>query len=281
MHPELFRIGPFTVYSYGLMLGAGFILASMVLGGQLRRKGMEPSLGNTITLLAIVFGVAGSKLLYVLENFSLFLKAPNILWSPGGLTWYGGFILATLVIWLYCRRRKVSFADVCDAASPALLLGYGVARIGCHLAGDGDYGMPTDLPWAAVYSNGTYPPSIAFSGFPEIVAAYGVNGVVPDTIPVHPTPVYEFLAGLAGFVLFLRLAKAARPAGWLFAAYLVWAGLSRFLVEFLRLNPRILAGLSEAQLIAALLVAAGIVALAKLRKPAAGPNHGAKAPSAG
>jgi phosphatidylglycerol:prolipoprotein diacylglycerol transferase len=141
-----------------------------------------------------------------------------------------------------------------------------VARIGCHLAGDGDYGLPTDLPWGAVYSNGTYPPSIAFSGFPEIVAKYGVNGVVPDTIPVHPTPVYEFLLGLAGFILILNLAKKARPAGWIFMAYLVFSGASRFAVEFLRLNPRFLLGLSEAQLISALLIAGGIVGMSRLSK---------------
>jgi phosphatidylglycerol:prolipoprotein diacylglycerol transferase len=266
MHPELFKIGPFTVYSYGLMLGVGFILSSMALGNRLKRMKMDPGIGNTVTLLAIVFGVIGSKLLYVLENWGMFLKVPGILWSPGGLTWYGGFILATVAIWTYCRRRKIRFADICDAASPALLLGYGVARIGCHLAGDGDYGMPTDLPWAAVYSNGTYPPSIAFSGFPEIVAKYGVNGVVPDTIPVHPTPVYEFLLGLAGFILFINLAKKSRPAGWLFMAYLVYAGASRFAVEFLRLNPRFLFGLSEAQLISAILIVVGIAGMSRLSK---------------
>jgi phosphatidylglycerol:prolipoprotein diacylglycerol transferase len=278
MHPELFKIGPFTVYSYGLMLGVGFIFASMVLGSQLKRMKMDPAIGNSVTLLAIVFGVIGSKLLYVIENWGVFLRAPKILFSPGGLTWYGGFILATFAIWIYCRRRKIRFADICDAASPALLLGYGVARIGCHLAGDGDYGFPTDLPWGAVYSNGTYPPSIAFSGFPEIVAKYGVNGVVPDTIPVHPTPVYEFLLGLAGFLLFVKLAKHARPAGWLFMAYLLFSGAARFSVEFLRLNPRLLFGLSEAQLIAAVMMIAGIVGMSKI---SGGSKKGVSAPSGG
>jgi len=266
MHPELFKIGPFTVYSYGLMLGIGFIIASMVLGRELRRRKMDPGLGNTITLLAIVFGVIGSKLLYVLENWSAFQRSPGILWSPGGLTFYGGFFLATLAIYVYTSQRKIRFAEICDAAAPALLLGYGIARIGCHLAGDGDYGMPTDLPWAAVYANGTFPPSIAFSSFPEIVAQYGVNGVVPDTIPVHPTPIYEFLLGMAGFLLVTWLAKKARPAGLVFMAYLVYSGAARFFVEFLRLNPRLAFGLSEAQLISALIIFAGIIGYAKLSR---------------
>lgn len=264
MYPELFKIGPFTVYSYGLMLGIGFIAASMVLGKELRRRGMDPGLGNTITLLAIVFGVVGSKLLYVLENWDVFQRSPGILFSPGGLTWYGGFFLATFAIWLYTRKRKIRFSEICDSAAPALLLGYGIARIGCHLAGDGDYGVPTGLPWAAVYSNGTYPPSLAFSAFPEIVAKYGVNGVVPDTIPVHPTPIYEFLLGVAGYFLLRRMAKHPRPAGALFMVYLVYAGAARFLVEFLRLNPRLLFGLSEAQLISVVMIVAGIIGFAKL-----------------
>jgi len=261
MHPELFKIGPVTVYSYGLMLGVSFVVAFLVFESQLKRMGIDPGVGRIVTLLAIVFGAVGAKLLYVIENFDLFLRAPRILFSPGRLTWYGGFVLAAAAIWAYCRRRKIRFAHVCDAAAPALLLGYGVARIGCHLAGDGDYGIPTDLPWAAVYANGTYPPSLAFGGFPEIVRKYGVNGVVPDTIPVHPTPIYELLIGLLGFVVFIRLAKKARPAGWLFMAYLLFAGSARFLVEFLRLNRRVLLGLSDAQMVSALMMVAGIVGL--------------------
>jgi phosphatidylglycerol:prolipoprotein diacylglycerol transferase len=266
MYPELFKIGPFTVYSYGLMLGVGFIVASTALGSQLKRKGMDLSLGNNITLLSIVFGVIGSKLLYVIENWSTFLRNPSILYSPGGLTWYGGFFLATVAVWLYARSKKVPFLDICDAAAPALMIGYGIARIGCHLAGDGDYGMPTDLPWAAVYSNGTYPPSLAFRAFPEIVRQYGVSGVVPNDIPVHPAPLYESLLGVAGFWALLRLAKTPRPSGSLFMLYLVMAGAFRFGVEFIRLNPRFLLGLSEAQLISAVMIVAGVTGYLKLSR---------------
>ena len=184
MHPELFKIGPFTVYSYGLMLGVGFIISSAVLGKELRRRGMDAGLGNSITLLAIVFGVIGSKLLYVLENWAIFLRSPGILWSPGGLTFYGGFFLATLAVWLYARKRKLKFAPICDAAAPALLLGCGIARIGCH-GGRRRLRHADRPPWASVYSNGTYPPSIAFSGFPES-SSNTASMVVPDTSPPDP-----------------------------------------------------------------------------------------------
>jgi len=247
------------------MLGVGFIVASMLLSNELKRKGLDPNLGSTITLMAVVFGVAGSKILYLIESWEYFFRSPiEMAFSPGGLTWYGGFILATAVIWLYTKKKKVPFLKVCDSAAPGLMLGYGIARIGCHLAGDGDYGMPTNLPWAAVYSNGTFPPSAAFRDFPEIVRKYGMNGVVPDTIPVHPAPVYEFIMAAGLFFLLWKWRKNPSRDGVLFMIYLILASGARFLVEFIRLNPRIILGLSEAQLISAVIMFAGIIGLRML-----------------
>jgi phosphatidylglycerol:prolipoprotein diacylglycerol transferase len=265
VYPELLKIGPFTVYSFGLMMGVGFIVASFLLTKELTRKRFDASLGSTITLFALVFGVIGSKLLYLIENWSLFIAAPlKMAFSPGGLTWYGGFILATLTIWQYTKKKKVPFLAVCDAASPALALGYGIARIGCHLAGDGDYGMPTDLPWASSYSKGTYPPSAAFRDFPDVVAKYGVDGVVPDDILVHPAPLYETLLGIIIFVILWRLRTKFTVNGKLFMLYLILSGIARFGVEFIRLNERILFGLSEAQLIAVVLILMGAAGLSRL-----------------
>ena len=154
MYPELFKIGPFTVHSFGLMMAVGFIVASILLTKELKRKGYDPNIGSTITLFAVIFGIAGSKLLFLIEEWEYFIRDPlREAFSPGGLTWYGGFFLATFAIWIYSRNKKVTFLKVCDAASPGLMIGYGIARIGCHLAGDGDYGTPTNLPWGAIYSN--------------------------------------------------------------------------------------------------------------------------------
>ncbi|HMD13251.1 MAG TPA: prolipoprotein diacylglyceryl transferase [Bacteroidota bacterium] len=265
MYPDLFSIGPFTIHSFGLMMGIGFIIASFVLTKELRRKGLDPNMGSTITLIAVIFGVAGSKMLFLIESWSDFIHAPiSMTFSPGGLTWYGGFLLATFVIMLYVRTKKIPFLKICDAAAPALMIGYGVARIGCHLAGDGDYGTPTNLPWAAVYSKGTYPPSAAFRDFPDIVKQYGVNGVVPDTTPVHPTPVYEFLMAVVLFIILWKMRKHITPNGVLFMWYLIFAGSARFLVEFLRLNPRLILGLSEAQLISIVIIIVGIFGMRHL-----------------
>lgn len=240
------------------MLAVGFIVASYFLTHELRRKGLDPNLGNTITLIALIAGVAGSKLLFLFENWDSFIIDPiGMTLSPSGLTFYGGFLLAALSIFLYLRRRKIRFFIAADAVAPGLLLGYGIARIGCHLAGDGDYGFPTSLPWGTDYSKGTYPPSLAFKNVPEIANKFP-GGIVPDNTLCHPTPVYEFLICALFFWVLWRLRKKLQPDGRMFMLYLVLAGLERFLIEFLRVNPRVALGLSEAQLITAGLVLIGL-----------------------
>jgi phosphatidylglycerol---prolipoprotein diacylglyceryl transferase len=260
MYPELFKIGPFTVHSFGLMMAIGFIIASWLLTNELKRKGYDPAMGSTITLIAVIFGIAGSKILYLIEDWNRFIQDPlHEAFSPGGLTWYGGFFLATFAIWVYIRRKRIPFLTICDAAAPSLMIGYGIARIGCHLAGDGDFGTPTDLPWGMVYSNGTYPPAIALREFPEMVQKYGVNGIIPNDIRVHPAPLYEFIASIFLFGFLWRLRKKEYSNGILFMIYLILYGMERFLVELIRLNPRLLFGLSEAQLISILLIISGII----------------------
>ncbi len=250
MCPRLVDIGPFTVYSYGLMLALGFIVASYLLTSELKRKRLDPILGNNITLIALIAGISGSKLNYLIEHWSQFIIDPiGMTFSPSGLTYYGGFLLAVAIVYLYIRRKKINFFAAADAGAPALMIGYGIARIGCHFAGDGDYGFPTSLPWGTDYSKGTYPPSHAFKDFPEITSRYP-GGIVPDNVLCHPTPVYEFLICAVLFWILWQMRKSPRPHGMLFMIYLVLAGLERFAIEFIRPNPRIAVNLTEAQLIA-------------------------------
>lgn len=256
MYPELFKIGPFTVYSYGLMLGISFIVASYILTKEFERRKLNPNLATEITLLAIIFGIIGSKLFSLFENWSDFLRDPiGMAFSPGGLTFYGGLILAALAIWIYVRRKKIPFLVIADGTSPSLILAYGIGRIGCHLAGDGDYGIPTNLPWGTDYSNGTVPPSVMFRG--TEIAKHYPNGIVPDNTPLHPTPIYEFLAAVLIFYILWQLRKKDWNDGKLFMAYLVFAGMERFLVEIIRLNPKLLFGLTEAQLISIVMIIIG------------------------
>ncbi len=257
MYPELFNIGPFTVYSYGLMLGTAFIVGSFLLTKEFERKKLNPNFATEITFICIIFGIAGAKLFHIIENLDSFFHAPfEMIFSGGGLTFYGGFILVVVAVFIYLKRKKIPFLYIADAAAPALAIAYGIGRIGCHLAGDGDYGNPTNLPWGTNYENGTVPPSVMFRGS-EIAAQYP-GGVVPDNTPLHPTPIYEFLvAGLIFFALW-KYRKKIVPDGQLFMLYLILSGTARLLVEFIRLNPRIFIGLSEAQLIASGLIIAGI-----------------------
>ena len=248
MYPFLFQIGPFEVFgrqlgplviaSFGTMVALGFLAALYVLRRELARKGLDPELGSSIITAGMLGGIAGAKLYFV-----LFEMGPSATWgealrglfSGSGLTWYGGFaVAAAAIVWLV-RRHGAPCLPVADAAGLALALGYGIGRIGCQLAGDGDYGAPTDLPWGMAYP----------------------DGVVPTFEKVHPTPVYETLMSLAIFGALWSTRKRLDLPGLSFCVYLVLSGLARFLVEFLRINPRVLWGLSEAQLISLAVVLVG------------------------
>lgn len=267
MIPKLFDIGPVPVYSYGLMLGICFIVASWLMQREFKRKKLDENAAINITFIALVGGVIGSKLLYVIEEWKAISSMPaskmfstDGLFSPAGLTFYGGLILATAMIYLYTRAKKIPFLRVCDAAAPSLAIGYGIARIGCHLSGDGDYGLPVSefmswVPWGTDYSNGTLPPSIAFRGT-DLAAKFG--GVVPDNTLCHPTPMYELVFGVLIFWFLWRKRTIFKGDGKLFGLYLILAGAARLLVEFIRLNPRYVLGLSEAQLISVVLIGIGL-----------------------
>jgi phosphatidylglycerol:prolipoprotein diacylglycerol transferase len=279
MIPKLFQIGPIPVYSYGLMLGISFIVASYLFSREFKRKKMSENAAINITFLALIGGVVGAKLLYIIEEWQYItslssgkLFSTDGLFSPQGLTFYGGFILAVIFIYIYTRIKKLAFLKVADAAAPSLAIGYGIARIGCHLSGDGDYGMPVSefaswVPWGTNYSNGTLPPSAAFRGT-EIAQKFG--GTVPDNTLCHPTPVYEFIIGAIIFYVLWKYRKVFKIDGKLFFLYLILTGAARLLIEFIRLNPRIFLGLSEAQLIGIIAIITGTVFFF-IKKPTAVP----------
>lgn len=287
MIPVLFEIGSIKVYSYGLMLATAFLLGSYILSRELKRKRLDPALGSTITTFAILFGIVGAKILFLIENWTDFLRDPvGMAFSPGGLTWYGGFILAMTVVLLYLRAKKVPILKVWDALGVALILAYGVGRIGCHLSGDGDYGPPTTLPWGTIYALGTAKPSNQlqsyFAQHPEEGTEWKYDSlrVLPGGIdklghrysrfdevtPLHPTPVYELLLGIAGFALLWRIRKKPLPDGMVFMIYLMLASFFRFTIEHWRLNPKLIGSLSEAQILAIVLFLLGLAGAIVLRR---------------
>ncbi len=267
MRPILFEIGGIPIYSFGLMMGLAFLIGNYLLSFELRRKNINPDFANNVILRALIGGIIGSKILYLFENWDSFSRNPfQMAFSPGGLTFYGGFILATILIWQFCKKNNISFYAIADSISPGLLFAYGFARIGCHLAGDGDYGFPTNLPWGTDYSNGTFPPSYAFRGFAEITSKFP-NGIVPDTTLCHPTPFYEFIICTFLFIILWTNRKQDSPVGLVFMKYLILASFERFIIEFIRINDRLILGFSEAQLIALVLITIGTVGYFRLTKP--------------
>jgi phosphatidylglycerol:prolipoprotein diacylglycerol transferase len=264
--PVLFQIGPITVYSFGLMMGIAFIVANYLFTLEIRRRHLPDELAGTITLIALVGGVIGSKLFSLLENWDRLVADPmGEIFSASGLTFYGGLIVATVSIYVYIRSKKVPFLKVADSAAPSLIIAYGIGRIGCQLAGDGDYGIPSKLPWAMGYPKGTV--STLAAKNPQLAALYHQmfpGDTVPADIPVHPAPVYETLAAFVIFAFLWSIRKKPMAVGMMFAIYLIAAGIERLLVEFIRLNPLYL-GLSQAQWISVGMIALGAAMIAKLR----------------
>jgi phosphatidylglycerol:prolipoprotein diacylglycerol transferase len=238
------------------MLGIAFIVASYLLSKEFKRNKLPENYAFEITLISVILGVAGSKLLYVMETWAGFIADPiGMLFSPGGLTFYGGFILTTIGIGVYIKRKKLKFLFLADLISPSLAIAYGIGRIGCHLAGDGDYGIPTTLPWGVNYENGLVKPTELLSN--SKYALQYPNHIFPNNVPLHPTPVYEFLMAVVIFSILWYYRTKIKIPGRRFMLYLILSGIARLWVEFLRLNQPMLWGLTEAQLISIILIIVG------------------------
>jgi phosphatidylglycerol:prolipoprotein diacylglycerol transferase len=236
MQPEL-HLGPVTLQTFGIMFALAFVAAGAIVARRLKELGKPSDWAYEMVFAALVGGIIGSRLDFVIENYdSVKDDLLGNLFSGSGLVWYGGAIGGAIAVILWAWYRGMLNLTLLDLASPGLAIGYAVGRIGCQLSGDGDYGIPWDGPWAMAYPDGT----------------------VPTEVTVHPTPIYETVAmGLVAYTLW-RLRDRFQP-GLLFALYLVFAGVERFLIEFIRRNDDVLLGLTQAQLISVAMFAAGAV----------------------
>ncbi len=234
LQPEI-HIGPITLQTFGIAFGCAFVVAGAIVAKRMRELGRDPEWAWEMILAALVGGLVGSRVDFLIENWSSVRHdlASNVV-SGSGLVWYGGVIGGALAVLGWAWWRGMLSLALLDLAAVPLAAGYALGRIGCQLSGDGDYGKAWDGPWAMAYPHGTKP---------------------IDT-PVHPTPVYETLAmGFAAYALW-RLRDRFQP-GVLFALYLVLAGSERFLVEFIRRNEHVLLGLTWAQLLSLAMIVAG------------------------
>src|SRR3954471_314055 len=243
MHPEL-DLGPVTLQAFGICFAAGFLAAAAVLVRRLRELGQPSDWAYEIVFAGLIGGLIGSRVDYLFQNWD---KVSNDLlgnlFSGSGLVWFGGAVGGAIGVVLWAWWRGWLGLQMLDAVAVPLTVGYAIGRVGCQVSGDGDYGIRTSLPWGMPYPHGT----------------------VPTTHDVHPTPVYETVA-MGLIALFLWHMRDRFPAGVLFGLYLVLTGLERLLVEFIRRNQDVVAGLTQPQLISIVLIAGGAaLAVVKLR----------------
>jgi len=273
------HVAGFAIPTFGLTVACAMLAAYFLLRADLARRGIaDKNSGEAEALISFpcLAGFVGAKLYHLLESPAEFFADPmRLLFSPYGFAWFGGllagFATFAFVAWRITTHsaasgHPVSLLTIFDAGSPAAALGYGIGRIGCLLSGDGDYGIPTSLPWGM--------------SFP--------NGLVPTVERVHPTPLYEFIVacGLAWWLWRMGTpgvgslgnsestspadarptAASGRRPGEVFAAYLILTGVARFLVEFIRINPRSFLGMSNAQSAAAASAIVGVILWIWVRK---------------
>jgi phosphatidylglycerol---prolipoprotein diacylglyceryl transferase len=241
MLPEIHILG-FDLQTFGICLALALTSSGVLVAWRLKELDLPVDWVYEIMFCAGAGGIAGAKIWYVVEKGDV-----GSLFSGTGLVFYGGALGGALAVMAYARFRGFLDYRLFDMGAPALAIGYAVGRLGCQMAGDGDYGIPSDLPWAMSYPDGT----------------------VPTTDRVHPTPIYEFLVmGAVTWWLWSRRDKV-RP-GELIGWWAVLAGAERFLVEFIRRNEDIVGPFSLAQFVALaqLLVGAWWLWRVRSREPA-------------
>jgi phosphatidylglycerol:prolipoprotein diacylglycerol transferase len=258
MHPRIFELGPFTiygtqigpitVYSFGVMMALAFVVSGVIVTKELGRKGCDPSLGSPLVFWAAVGGLLGARLWVIADDFGEFVRAPmSFVLTGAGFVWYGGLLGGLIAVSWFIHRHRLPWLLTTDCLAVALPLGHAIGRIGCQLAGDGDWGAETTLPWGMAYTDAI------------------IGWQYPPGVRVHPAPLYEAALYTLIFAILWRLRLRLSGGGALLGAYFVLSGIARFAVEFVRIEPRVLAGMTEAQLFSAAIVVAGTVMIVRAR----------------
>jgi len=247
------HLGPIQIPTFGLMVATALLVSAYVLQAEFdrRRAQLERIPGHQgqrdegflIIGVAGIAGLIGARLYHVLQSPREFFADPwPLLFSRFGFAWFGGFLGGLLALVILARRFQIPLLLFLDMCSPAACVGYAIGRIGCLLSGDGDYGKPTSWPW---------PWAMAFPQGVEPTTTKCVEwGSSPDC-RVYATPLYEFFIWLA-IAAFLwhmgtKSLRGPKARGEIFCFYLILTGMARFLIEFIRINPRSFLGMSNAQ----------------------------------
>jgi phosphatidylglycerol:prolipoprotein diacylglycerol transferase len=236
VYPILFRIGGIPIESFWVAVLAGFLAALAVARSELQRQGHDPAAAYDLLLWAYVGGFIGARVFLVFTAWDQVARDPfEVLLSGSGWVWQGGVVGGAVAVAWKARALGIPVADVSDFAGPCLAIGQAIGRIGCQLAGDGDYGVHTDLPWGMSYP----------------------NGAVPTTDTVHPAPLYEAVLYTLIFAILWRQRRRPHAPWSFFGQYLVLSGAARFAIEFVRRNPAVALGLTLAQWVSLASIAIG------------------------
>jgi phosphatidylglycerol:prolipoprotein diacylglycerol transferase len=279
------HLGPLTIPTFGLMVAAGLLVAAYVLQADFDRRresflkhgylkeSKAPSHhdeGFLIIGVAGLSGLVGARLYHVLESPREFFANPwPQLFSRYGFAWFGGFIGGFVALLFLARHFRIPVLEFMDVCSPAAAVGYAIGRIGCLLSGDGDYGIPTTLPWGMSFPNGLVPTTGIWN--PESHSGVCLKYGLPENCPVHPTPLYEFFIWTVIAVILWRIGKRTlneEAPGKVFCVYLILTGVARFLIEFIRINPRSFFGMSNAQTASLVSIFTGLVLWWRIRNRA-------------
>jgi phosphatidylglycerol:prolipoprotein diacylglycerol transferase len=265
MYPRLAELGPITVYTYGVLLAAAYLLGLKFAMVRAKARGLDQQKVMDLGIYIIISALVGAKLLLLVVDFDYFRRNPGELMTlvRSGGVFYGGLILAVTVALWYLRRHRLPMWTVCDAFAPGIALGHVVGRLGCLMAGC-CYGRPTDVAWAITFTN-------------PLAAA---NVGTPLGVPLHPTQLYEAGAELAILLFLLATERRGRNfPGRTFWGYMLLYAVSRFVIEFYRGDERglVFGVLSTSQFISVILVPLSIVMLIRLSRRG-GTSEPARAP---
>jgi phosphatidylglycerol---prolipoprotein diacylglyceryl transferase len=275
---------PLPIPTFGLLVALALLATVHLAESELRRKhvagemplaerrgkskdGVESSVPayELLTGLALVMvfaGLIGARVFHLLEYWDEFTRDPlGMIFTRSGFTIFGGLVFGLLAGAVYAKRHRMPLPQLGDAIAPAMMMGYAIGRIGCQLSGDGDWGITADIAlkpswvplwlWAQTYEG-------------------NVAGVLIEPPGVYPTPIYETVMALAAFAILWALRKHPWRAGWLFSLFLLLTGIERLLIEQIRVNATfefLGVQLTQAELIAAAMLLAGLVGAVVLRKP--------------
>ena len=252
MHPILFEVGDWPVYSYGVLLALAYLAGLQLAVVRARRMGLDGARVMDLGIYLIIAALVGAKLMLVVVDFNYFRQQPRELLSlvRAAGVFYGGLLAAFGVAVLLIRRYRLPLWKTTDAFAPGIALGHVVGRLGCLMAGC-CYGRATDLPWGITFTD----------------PAAASNVGTPLNIPLHPTQLYEAGAELLILLFLLLTERRGRPfAGRTFWSYLLLYAISRFIIEFFRGDERgSLAGLSTSQAVSVVLAPIALVMLVRLR----------------